>query len=491
MTAVRGRVYAANGNSVPDGTVVSAKSLDSAFPFEGSATTTSGSYVLNGVPLDAQLELSATRPGWTKRVRVVVARAPRPGRDENLELDFGGPGANDPLAPSFYLDNHPEIATITPVDGDTSLPNDRLRVVMTMSEPLDAANQRRLAAAFLVVPNSREALAETAALPEASATTSTSATGVEAFKQVELAGLNAGANPRDNAAYRFRQNAGFMNGAKQAKFTWNAEGTQATFELEAPIKTGNTAEGKYAVLLVAAEDNVIRDAEALPLGQDKEKRFGNYREGDLIFNAIAEPTVSMVGGLSKDEDRWADTHLSYVAFGVLQDTVAPELTAVRAFRNYADDGGLGHDRLELTFSEPMQAFPAIRGRELLSLNNYLVTMAVTNAELADRDLADAAKATGLSSSTSLTDARAAFAGAFGAVVDGNSDLLSGGYSVALSVVDPKVVILRYPPGSFPLTAEVVKARPISDAGRPSSSGRGVTDPAGNAATDKAAVGVVQ
>jgi hypothetical protein len=470
-TTLRGKVYDESLGAVPDGSKVSVRSLDTTRPFETTVETRGGTYVVNGAPVGAALEISAYREDWTRRTRVEVLRTNLTNLERRNQFNFGGPrDDNDPAGPSYFISDYPEIERVEPSDDASSQSSARMTFKLVMSEALDVTNQRRLASAFMIVPNNEESLADDAALPEDTATAS-----------VELTGLRAGADPLTTSAYRYRQNSGFLNGAQLSIFKWDADNRTATFTLEAPVKTGNDDEGEYAFLLVQQDEDVIQDRQGKPLGMNEAGEFGRTLRNDVIHNAIREAELSLATNQTDDvEARWNDTHLSFTTFQVLQDNEAPKLVSVTARRNYADESDLATDRIELTFSEPMVAYPRLSGSQLLSLNNYVITAAATQAEVDARTLSDDGTAADISIGAEATTAREAFGGATGGVIGSNASTTNGNYSIALSVKDPRVVVLSLPAGALPLEADFIKVLVGTDANAPGAARKSVTDPAGNA-----------
>lgn len=457
---VRGTVYDHETRMAPDGTLVTVVSLDNSQPFRGTAETAGGSYVLNGVPQNTQLEISVTRPGWTKRTQVGVVR-PHDPRIENPNIfNFGGRVTQaDRRGIGYFIAPYPEISRVTPTDSDRSQSREQLRFTLTLSEPLDAENRRRLAAAFTIVPNNEEAVAEDEAFPDAIATAP------------EIAGLRLD-DPED-PIYAYRQNSAFNNGAEVSSFTWDDAGLTATFTLNAPMKTDRDDEGEYAFLLVQRSADRIVDADGNPLGMNEDGEFGQTGTGDIIYNAITEPSVNLNEGFDDAEERWADTHLSFTRFSVEQDDTAPTLTAVVARRNYLDDRGAAKDRIELTFSEPMIAYPRIASPGLLSLNNYVLAAAATESELAEKALEDGARADTVRADADGAEVRAAFDDQGSVTVDSDR-AQTGNFLVSISVRDPRIVVIDMPAGSLPLDADFIKVLAGTDADSQS-----VADPAGN------------
>jgi hypothetical protein len=481
---VQGRVYAGSGAAVPDGTRIALASLDAAVPYEASTTTAGGSYALNGVPYFVQVAVTASRPGWTTRRQVVVFR-PRDVRQATANvLDFGtgttGSATEQAqLAAPYFLSDRPEIIRVTPADDDASLPNDEMRFTLTLSEPLDAENRRRLAAAFRLVPNSPEALADDQALPPA-------VTGVEDLERLRVATATVGAM---ELPYSYQQNSAFMNGAELPEFTWNEAGTEATFRLKAPVKTGRTDGGEYAFLLVQRGDNPIRDASGLALGTDLEGEPGGTVDGGLIHNAIAEAGLTLPVSVVKEDERWSRTHQSYTRFEVATDNVAPRLERVLARRAYADDVGEAVDRIELTFSEPMLAFPRLTAPGTLRLDSYVIATAASEGELPSPEGMRKAAGLAVVGSTGASSVRQAL-GAGTTVRVESSRAVAGNFSLGFAIKDARVIVLSLPVGSLPDNAEVLRVRVGAEGVL---AGREVADPAGNLvpATGDVATGSIQ
>lgn len=480
---LRGRVFDAAARPAPDGTRVSVRSLDTARPFDTTVETRDGLYVVTAAPVGVLLEVSATRDGWTRRTRVEALKRNERNLDRLNVINFGGQSdANDPAGLTYFISDYPEIERVEPVDEATSLPNDKMTFKLVMSEALDVANQRRLAAGFLIVPNSQEALDDATALPDHTATSE------------ELTGLRAGSSPITTSPYRYRQNAGFLNGQVLSDFKWEADNRTATFSLAAPVKTGNAKEAEYAFLLVQQDDEQIKDQQGQPLGMTAGGEFGRTLRNEIIHNAVKEPEVSLALTETDDaEERWAGTHLTYTTFSVSTDQAAPKVVGVRARRNYVDDAGGASDRIEVTFSEPMIAYPRVAGSQVLSLNNYILAAAATEAELAERRLADDGTAADILSGAGFSTARTAIEGVTGGVIGSNGDTMSGDYRIAVSVNDPKVVILSLPAGALPLEANFLKVYVGSDNNAEAGARKSVSDPAGNAisTSDNVQVGPIQ
>ncbi|MEB3220811.1 MAG: hypothetical protein VKS61_01915 [Candidatus Sericytochromatia bacterium] len=482
---VMGRVYSASGGEVPDGTRVEVTSLDPVNnPFKASTTTAGGSYSLNGVPYLVQVAVTVSRPGWTSRRQVTVFR-PRDARSATANvLDFGAGSAGTAsdqaqAAAPYFLSDRPEITRVTPADDDASLPIDEMRFTLTVSEPLDAENRRRLAAAFRLVPNSPEALADDQALPA-------EVVGAEELEGLRVATATVGGL---ELPYSYQQNSAFMNGAELAAFEWDEAGTQATFRLKAPVKTGRSDGAEYAFLLVQRGDTPIRDAAGLALGTDLAGEPGATRDGDLILNAIAEAGLTLPNAVLKEDERWNQTHTSFTRFQVATDDVAPRLLKVLARRGYADDLGEPVDRLELTFSEPMLAFPRLTAPGTLRLDSYVFATAAKEEALPTAEALRKAAGVSLAGGTGAAAVRDALEKGSSVRVD-SSRALAGNFRLGFDIKDARVLVLSLPVGSLPYDAEVLRVRAGSEG---ATAGRELADPAGNLvpAAGDTATGAIQ
>jgi hypothetical protein len=342
-----------------------------------------------------------------------------------------------------------------------------MKFKLVLSEPFDTSNQRRLASAFLLIPNNQEAMGDNDVVPD------------ETASSAELTGLRGGLDPATNSTYRYRQNAGFMSGLAVSSFTWDADGRTANFSLKAPVKTGSRKEGEYAFVLVQQDDQRITDKSSKAFGMDRDGNWGAYIKGGVIYSAIKRPGLVLAASLNgDDDDRWRETHQSWTKFSVARDMLAPKLVSVLARRNYADDAGKARDQIEFTFSEPMVAYPNVQSPSLLSLNNYVVTSAPTESELANRAVGGSGRASAVSTLSDFAVIRDAIKGSSGMVPDSDA-ASSGNFLVKLSVSDPKVVILQMPAGSLPLDAEFVKVYAGNDNNASSAASKTISDPAGN------------
>ena len=138
-TTFNGKVF--DDTQAPlDGVKVVAKSLNSSVPFDAETTTAGGTYAFNNAPSGVQIEIIASRAGYTTRRRVEVLKSNKQGDPNANRYDFGSDSANGSQFGVNYnaLSDKPEVTMVTPgrnaagVDPATSF-------VLTFSEPMDRA----------------------------------------------------------------------------------------------------------------------------------------------------------------------------------------------------------------------------------------------------------------------------------------------------------------------------------------------------------------
>ena len=135
-TTFNGKVY--DDTEAPlDGVTVKAMSLNSSVPFEAETTTAGGTFAFNNAPAGVQIEITASRPGYTTRRRVEVLKSNKQGDPNANRYDFGTDGSGGNFGVAFNaLSDKPEVTMVTPgrnvagVDPATSF-------VLTFSEPMD------------------------------------------------------------------------------------------------------------------------------------------------------------------------------------------------------------------------------------------------------------------------------------------------------------------------------------------------------------------
>lgn len=466
-TTLRGKVYDLEGATVSTGAKVTVKSLNPSSPFESTVDVISGSYVVNNVPAGVQLEISAGRDGWTKRTRVETL-LPLASTQPNI-VNFGSTTtgtSEDPEGDAYFISKYPEIMSTMPADDAENVDPTKLTYVLTLSEPLDATNQRRFANAIRVFP------ANQYASPAAAAT------------DLEDSGnVTAVVDGTSGYPYAVEEGTLFLDDDDtRATVTWDAAGQVATLTFNAPLISNETEAAKYQVGLVnesaSTTDNKIQDKENNQLGTNEAGSLESYpATGNLILNTFKEVDLSLAGAstettgtsgtiASARDYRWAVTHENVSTFEVAEDNTDPQLTAVSVSEVGTDT------RIQLTFSEPMAAFNGTtagyaRGT-VLDVANYTFAVGETAADLDDVTL-DGDVNTTTVFSTPIGDAPA----------EREVEFRFGANSaptpttVEVSSDDPRIVRLVFNTTTlFATNVSAVKAR-----------AEAVQDPAGNAITE--------
>lgn len=462
-----GRIYDAAGALAPDGTVVHVKSLDELVPFSAEASTTGGAYALPAVPLEVLVSITVKRPGWTSRTQVTLLRPYDERNPQRSVVNFGRDKVSESTpGDAYFISPYPEISAIEPAHEETSQDPSKLSFKLTLSEPLDRDNQRRLAAAFTVIPHNQEALAEGGVLPAALS------------GDTQLNGLRIEAEPIASRVipYSYRQNSAYLGGAQTASFVWNEEGTEANFSFEAPMKTSDEREAQYAFLLIQRGADAIVDAENLPLGLNDELKYGNTGEGDILRAVLLDPNLALPERQADEAKHWAATHISYSRFAVRRDQDSPRLLSVLARRDYVEDDGQARDRVELTFSEPMVVYPRIAAPGVLRFDQYAFAVGAGEAALETALPAEGTVQQSLSGTPGSDTVRDALLA--GSVRLNFATALNGPFVLRFGVRDPRIVYVDLPAGSLPLNRDVIKVRVGGATGV--SSGQLFADPAGNA-----------
>ena len=135
-TTFNGKVYD-DTNAPLDGVLVTAKSLNSSVDYEVSTTTAGGTYAFNNAPAGIQIEITASRQGYTTRRRVEVLKSNKQGDPNANRYDFGTDGGTTTFGVAYNaLSDKPEVTMVTPgrnaagVDPTSSF-------VLKFSEPMD------------------------------------------------------------------------------------------------------------------------------------------------------------------------------------------------------------------------------------------------------------------------------------------------------------------------------------------------------------------
>ncbi|MEZ0373186.1 MAG: Ig-like domain-containing protein [Candidatus Sericytochromatia bacterium] len=272
---------------------VEVRSLDSSWSYSKNILSEDGSFRFEQAPAGVQLKITASKPGFASRSRVVVLKAYADGPAVN-RFDFGTDGS--PASTGSLLSaltDTPEVIRVSPTQGAGEVAV-TTAIKLTFSEPMD-----------------RQSVEESFAIRSFAPIRLTvdKGAGFETFKGKSA--LDSLSNDRvwEHEAFAI---------------SWNEDGTEATFSFKPGFALPSDT-----------------DADHLPVYQ-------------LIFNSSHGRTIRDAGGAarSKFHFRLSETSLEESSsFSVSPEQTAPvldELT-VESEENEGDDG----DALRVKFSEAM------------------------------------------------------------------------------------------------------------------------------------------
>jgi len=338
---VSGTVYSEEGAKL-DGVVVKVTSLDANQPYNGSQTTSQGSYVFNDVPEGVKVEVSVTKDGYTTRTQVESFQALNTNKNV---LDFGGTDTGK----AFFISKYPEIVMTTPAEDDTNVDNSTISVKVTLSEALDEDNKRRFEDALMLLPGDKDATADTGASSYDLEDTNNTLNG--SLQNGAGATLGMALN-KSNFKYTIGKSVLFLeDSATRASITWSSDNKEATLTFNAPLMASSNDPAKYNIALSYNSSDVIKDKDNNQLGtaQAASSLSTKYSTaGEIITNAFKKKDLATSS--STAFGRWDDTHDNAATFEVKEDDTAPTLQGVTI-------STVGNDsRYELSFNEPIAAF---------------------------------------------------------------------------------------------------------------------------------------
>lgn len=439
-TILQGKVYDEAGATV-EGAEIALKSLDTRVPFSATATTAGGNYVVNDVPVGVQLEMTVSKAGWTRRVRVTSLQAKVTQRNT---MDFGSPlsgaSADDPAGAAHFISNYPEIVSATP--GSSPIDPENLVYKVRFSEALDKDNQALVEDALQI---------DTAAAP-------TDLIPVGPFTATEK-----------SARIKIEEGSSFLDGSKKVVFTWNAEGTELTLTFNAALRALGDDDKSYRVQFIRdAGDDEIKDADGNILGAIATATGASYtavKKADLIISS-----TDNTGDL-----RWQATHQKSSSFEIKEDKVDPVIKAVATSKiKRADRNNTEFYQFELTFSEPMHVYPDAMGYDdsLAEPSNY--TFAISDDELDGVDLEDAVAINFNAEASSATDFQNNVADPTAAIKFTETADATDSVFIEPSEVDSKAINFFVPSSIIPGGMKYIKVK-VDTA---------VKDPAGNGVSEK-------
>ncbi|MFN3432288.1 MAG: hypothetical protein ACK46X_20360 [Candidatus Sericytochromatia bacterium] len=290
MTAtatLQGLVAGLSGAAVTDGARIRVRSLAPSHPFDATVDVVHGAYVVNGLPTGVQLEVTATRAGWTRRTRLVTVQ----GGQAPLPLNFGATSATDPEGAAHFIAPNPEVERVETAQG----PAGAVVCKLSLSEPLDAANQRKFADALVLLPIDEATRGDaTGALPPA----------------LDAVAIAEGPVPA-NAPYALTsRSASGADPDQVASVSWDAAGQVATFVVPTgAIPASATAWHFYVALQAPAAGGPIADGDGNALGTGPDGVFGRYGEaGTLIGAAFKLGALPTSVPAATPIERWKRTH---------------------------------------------------------------------------------------------------------------------------------------------------------------------------------------
>lgn len=428
VTILGGKVYDEEG-AVVDGAIVTVKSLDTRLPFSGTATTASGSYVINNVPVGVQVDISVAKSGWTTRRRVTSLQDRTTNKNT---LDFGSQlgssNSEDPTGTAFFISDYPEIQSATP--GASPITGDKLSYKVRFSEPLDEDNRDLVVNSF----------------------------------SIRSAGVSGALKPSGTGTdnNEIQESSSFLDNSRKVGFSWNAEGTELTMTLDAPLRADDNEDKSYTFRLTRRSgDELIEDGDGNRLGYTETAPTADY-------NAIKRSSLTVASTSTTADTRWDDTHNKTTSFDVKEDEIDPKVTGVRTSRT--NDGGTEYRRISITFSEPMRVYPDTTGYadSLDDLGNYFFAFSEDN-DLNGVDMDDAPVTYDITARTSanLRDTDTTF-------YEKPLRFTGAAIRVNPSDSDPNVVEIDIPEIEFPSQLKTLRVK-VETA---------VTDPAGNKVAER-------
>ncbi len=329
-TTFNGKVYD-DTNAPLDGVTVKAKSLSSSVSYEETTTTAGGAYAFNNAPAGIQMEIVASKDGFTTRRRVEVLKSNKDGNPDANRYDFGTDGPATTTFGVEYngLSDKPEIIAITPArNGSGIQPNTTF--VMKFSEPMDRAT---VINNFGVYGGTTETLSVDTVAP----------TIIQGFSDAFDVTPAANSLVWDKSAFTA---------------SWGADDTELTMTFKAEQR-----------LPTDKESDKVPDYRISMLVQD-----GQIKDKNGTTRAAAD------GGYFKTTDGNFEGNSR---FSIQRDQLAPGLDSIQALTG--ENGNILGDEIKVVYSEPMVYYIVpgqIRGnmngadptKDALSPANYFISV---------------------------------------------------------------------------------------------------------------------
>jgi hypothetical protein len=120
-TTFNGKVF--DDTSAPlDGVAIAAKSLNPALPYSATTTTAGGSYAFNNAPVGVEVQITASKAGYTTRAMTGVLKANKAGDPSVNRFDFGSDGSPSQFQQAPGLSDRPNNLTV-PLSGPDAAPD--------------------------------------------------------------------------------------------------------------------------------------------------------------------------------------------------------------------------------------------------------------------------------------------------------------------------------------------------------------------------------
>lgn len=292
-TTFNGKVFDDTGAPM-DNVEVRARSLSAFFPYEVKTTTIGGTYLFNNAPAGIQIEITASKDGFTTRQRVEVLKSNKKGDPEANTYNFGSetPALN-PNSLSTALSNKPEVISISPA-RDSSEIKTSTNFVLTFSESMD---KQSVEDSFAIRAFTNNVLSVDKGSGE------NTLTGSQTIQSI------TGDLIWDKNAFDIQ---------------WRTNDTEVTF--------------------------TFKDDKRLPADRESD----NLPDYQILFNSNQGRLIKDKQGDSRNSNHFKLTKGNFeesVRFSIDKDEGKPQITTITAETD--ENNGTKGDSLEIVFSEPM------------------------------------------------------------------------------------------------------------------------------------------
>lgn len=294
---------------------VSARSLNSAVEWSEQTQTVGGTYVFNNAPSGVQIEITASKEGFSTRSRVEVLKSNKEGDPSANRYDFGNNGVETRFSKDYLsLSERPEVVGISPARNATGV-SPGTSFTLSFNKPMetktveDTFSIRAFTSAQLSVDSTNSRAGET--------------TLVDGDGQnVQIANSNTLLGVGDIDAINGTQ----IWNKEAFEFSWNSDETEVTFTFKDEIQLPTDKES--------------------PRTPDYQIAFKSFDGGDR--------TITDQSGKSRSEKHFKLTSGDYedsIKFSIASDETRPELVNVAAQTD--ENKGNKGDAIFVTYSERM------------------------------------------------------------------------------------------------------------------------------------------